>query len=327
MYKYGLFALAIVAGFLAYQGGYFGQYGAQVAPSDGGNGVGGGGGFGQLVSLSVQGFNKLNGSTANLNAELWNLAGTEKKISETNVNGASTSLGTSFDNTYSAYVLMGNDNYRSTTDRGPDYYYTKVPVSWTNRQGLVTYNDIKLYPEDTSAGTTSMTIYDDNSAETTANISIATGGTYSKLKLTLTATADQALGNPEFDGQAPLAICFNESANGNHSKIELVDNLGSIAIPKILGGKNVVSCWKANTNALVDGKDWTSKIYVELGAAKAASVAGTDSFGIIVLDKAHYVDDAQYDAVGYEDYSEFSTSTDLGINTNVLSRLVYETGI
>jgi hypothetical protein len=322
MYKYGLGVAAVAVVALLYNGGYLGQFGAQVVPTP----SGGGGGFGQLVSLSVQGFNKLNGSTANLNAELWNTDGTKKVIGETNVNGAPTSLGTSFDNTYSAYVLMGNDNYRSTTDRGPDYYYTKVPVSWIEKQGLYTPPDMQLYAEDTGAGTTVMTLYDDNSAETTANISIATGGTYSKLKLTLTATADQALGNPEFDGQAPLAVCFNDSTNGNISKVELTDNLGSIAIPKFLSGKNVVSCWKANTNALTDGKDWTSKIYVELGAAKAASAPGTDTIGIMVLDKAHYTDDTQHDAVGYEDYSELSTSADLGINTMVLSRLIYLTG-
>jgi hypothetical protein len=323
MYKYGLFALAVVAGLLAYQGGYLGQFGAQVVPTP----SGGGGGFGQLVSLSVQGFNELNGSTANLNAELWNPSGTQKIIGETNVNGAPTSLGTSFDNTYSAYVLRGNDNYRSTTDRGPDYYYTKVPVSWTNRQGLITYSDIKLYAEDTSAGTTSMTIYDDNTAETTANVSIATSGTYSKLKLTLTATADQALGSPEFDGDAPLAVCFNESVAGTFAKIELTDNVGTLTIPKFLGGENYVSCWKANTNAILDGKDWTSKIYVELNSGESVAAAGTESIGITVLDKAHYVDDAQQDAVGYEDYSVLGASADTAINSAVLSRLCYVTGI
>jgi hypothetical protein len=284
-----------------------------------------GGGFGQLVSLSVQGTRALNGSAEHVNALLFTPQG-EQVVSSTDIPGVLTSLGTSFDNTWSGYVMMGNDNF-AWTDRGIEVYYVKKPVGWTGRQGLITY-EWDVDEEDTTAATTAITFYDSNAAETTANISLSSGGSYTDAAIKIKSASDLCIGNREFDGQDPLALCFNETDAGDFKEIKPNENLGQIdSIPGFLRGINIVECWVVDTDALCDGETFETDLYYELNSGESVSAAGTDASYIMILDKSWFENDDLEPEAGYGDESGKVSDTDIGIDSRGMAIPVYLTGI
>lgn len=327
MYVLGLIALAAVA-YGAYSSGVLGQFPGQVTgggavpttiPATGMN-------YGTTVSLSVSALGMYNGTLARVNAELWD--GVSQVVAATDVNSALTSLSTNLPNIFTGYLMLGNDDYVSATDLGREVYYTKYPVSW-NQQGLLTKPNIPVYEEETAAGSSAISFYDNNVVETTANISITAGGTYSDGQIKIKATSDLCIGNPEFNGNKPLMICFNETDSGDFKEIKLTNNLGRAdSVPGFLSGYNVVDCWYADSNAICDGSNpFTSDIYYELNAGESVTTAGTDASFMMVLDKTYYLDDYQKWAVGYGDESNLGSDSDVGIDSMRLAIPVYLTGI
>lgn len=279
-------------------------------------------GYGQLVSLSVNGIDKYSGSAIAVNGELWD-SSNKQTAAETSVPSALTSLGTNFPNAFSGYVMLGNDNYESSTDRGTEYYYVKYPVSWNGIQGLITEDTINTYAEETATTTSFWTFYDDNTAETTANITVASGGTYTAAAVKMKSTASLCNGNPEFNGQHPIVWCFNETTAGMHKEIKPVINDGQVTTPGFLSGKNVVGCYYIKTDALCDGSYYTVDLYLEANSGQNPT-AGTDSFYIIPLDKCYHKNDDLKWVAGYGDESELAADTDCGYASIAAALQVYE---
>jgi len=271
--------------------------------------------FGQLVSLSVQGINKYTGSAVGVNAELYDDSN-KKLVTETSVASALTSLATNLDNSFSGYVMLGNDNYVSTADRGSDYYYVKYPVDWTDKQGLLTYDTIYTYAEETATGTSLWTFYDDHTAESTANITIGSGGTYTAASVKIMSSSDNCTGNPAlngYGGKKALGFCLNESTSGQFKEIKPQKNSGTFTTPGWLSGKNVVGCYYV-TDAVCDGDYFVTDLYFEANSGQ--DPASTDSVHVIPVDLCYYKDDNLKWQVGFGDESELSADTDCGIDSS-----------
>lgn len=288
--------------------------------------IGGQPGFGQLVTLQVKGNNKYNGTGVNVNAELYG-SDDGQKVSETSIARVLTQLSAALPNSFSGYVMIGNDNYESSTDRGQDWYYKKYPVSWSGMQGLLPYDNIDLYAEGAETGDMATDFYDSNTLESTANISIATGGSYTSATVRLLSTAQNNTGNPDFNGQYPLMLCFNETDSGDFFEIKPVNNAGSEPIPGFLRGSNVVSCWKIPTNALSDGATFDVVLYYKLNSGESVTAAGSDASYIIVVDKCYVRNDAQKWIAAYSDESDLVSDTDCGMPSAAVAIPVYLTGI
>ena len=318
--------LGLVAIMAASQFGIIPGQVAPVAPLAPGVPAPVGVGFGQLVSYSVRGVRRLNGTAENVNVELWSSDGSQV-TAETNAVSALTSLGTTLPNTFSGYVMMGNDNYESSTDRGDEVYYIKFPKSWSGVQGLITDDTIYVDREDTSTGTTAWTFYDDNTAETTANISIASGGTYTAASVKLKSASDVCTGNPAFNGQHPIVFCFNETDAGDFKEIKPLQNDGKAPVPGWTRGLNVVDCYYIPTDAICDGNYFTTDLYFELNSGESVTAAGTDSVYLMMMDRAFYKNDLQKWTSGYGDESDLVADTDVGISSEAHSLRIYNTGI
>jgi len=266
-------------------------------------------GFGQLVSFSVKGVDKYTGSAVNVNAELWSDENKQMKA-ETQVNQALTSLGTDYPNTFSGYVMLGNDNYESTTDRGTEYYYVKYPVSWTDKQGLLTEDTIYTYAEETATGTSLWTFYDDNTAETTANITIGSGGTYTAASVKLKSSSNKCFGHPELSNA--VGFCFNESTSGMFKEVKPQINSGTFTPPEFLSGKNIIDCYYV-TEAVCDGKYFETDLYFEAEAGQDPTTS--DYVFIIPVDKCYFLNDNNRWEVGFGDNSALASDTDCGIDS------------
>lgn len=268
-----------------------------------------------LVTLPVKGIDALAGSAGGMNAESWDLSNNEID-GETSVASATTSLGTDYPNTFSGYVLMGNDNYVSTSDRGTEYYYVKEDVSWVDKQGTLPVYQINSYAEETGTGTTIWEFYDQNSLETTANITIGSGGTYTSAAVKIKSQSNLCIGNPTLDGyngKKSVAWCFNESTAGMFKEIKPQKNSGFAPMPGFLKGQNVVECYYTH-DSKCDGAYWETDLFVEANAGKNPA-SGTDYIGIIPIDLCWYHNDLLKPAVGFGDESDLAADTDCGIDS------------
>jgi len=301
-----LIAIGVMTGYIKISGIGPAEPGVTTVPPSGG--------FGQLVSLSVKGVDKLRGTAFGANAESWSDDGNQM-VPETSIPSALTALGTSYPNTFSGYVMLGNDNYASTTDRGDDYYYVKYLVSWSGIQGLTTRDNIQTYAEETTTGTSLWTFYDDNTAESTANITIGSGGTYTASSVKLMSSSRNCTGNPSlngYNGKKAIGFCFNESTSGQFKEIKPQKNSGTFTAPGWLSGKNVVGCYYV-TDAVCDGDYFVTDLYFEANSGQ--DPASTDSVHVIPVDLCYYKDDNLKWQVGFGDESELSADTDCGINS------------
>ena len=271
------------------------------------------GSFGQLVTLSVRGVDKYTGNAVNVNAELWSSDNTQV-VSETNVNQALTSLSSSLPNSFDGFVMLGNDDYQSTTDRGTEYYYVKYPVSWSNIQGLVAKDTIYTYAEETPTGSSLWTFYDDGTKETTPNITIGSGGTYTAASVKMMSSSNRCFGNPSLKGMKPRIVgwCFNESTAGMFKEIKPLKNSGTFAVPEFLKGKNVVDCYYVHDD-LCDGAYFETDLYIEANAGQDPTTS--DYIGIIPVDLAWVKNDQGKWVVAFGDDSDLTSDTDAGIDS------------
>jgi len=261
--------------------------------------------FGTLVTLSVRGVDKLTGTAANVNAELWE--GDTQVVAETQVNAAVTQLSSSLPNTFSGFVLLGNDNFVSATDRGTEYYYVKYPVSWVDYQGTKVYDTIYTYAEETATGSSLFTFYDQNTAESTPNITIGSGGIYTDASIDIKTSSNKALGNPTIPQS--FGLCFNESTSGMFKEIRPTSYIAKFDPPGFLRGKNVVDCYVIS-DALTDGEKISVDLYIEANAGQNPSTS--DAIWVIPMDKTYYIDDHLNVAVGWGDDSDLTSDSDIG---------------
>ena len=168
---------------------------------------------GFAAAFSVSGMNPVTGLLTAVNAELFTDKDSQA-VAETSVASALTSLGTNFANTFSGYVMIGNDAEQSLTDRGDEFYYRKATAAWTNVGGLQTLERIPTYLE----GTPTWTGKDEGTVEATTNITVDSGESDTTLSVKIQVSASAYLGNPDPALDAfsknKLAVGFNESAGG-----------------------------------------------------------------------------------------------------------------
>src|SRR4030042_537519 len=98
----------------------------------------------QVMSVIGKALHWKSGTTADVNSEIYN-KDNGVVTGETRVNGATT-LSTNVPMYFSGYIMVGNDNFQSTTDRGAEYYYMKRDISY-GCIGSTSEKDFKLYNE------------------------------------------------------------------------------------------------------------------------------------------------------------------------------------
>lgn len=275
--EFWIIVVLIVLGYLFYTGKIKLPSGTGMTTTP----TGGGGYYGQLASLWIKSVDKYRGSADNLTAELWTIDN-KQKVSDTIIASALTNMSSNLPNSFDGYVMIGKDNYVTTSRYaiGDNYYYVKYPVSWTNKQGIVSFDDIKTYAEETSTGSDLWTFYDDNTAESTANITVGSGEAYTASSVKLKSSSNNCTGNPNlngYNGKKAVGFCFNESAStttGKWKEVKPNINSGTFTIPGWLSGKNVISCYYT-TDAKCDGEYFTTDLYFE---AQAGVNPGLDTY-------------------------------------------------
>lgn len=298
------------------------KFQAMDTGGEGGTTIVTGGGLGYATTVKASALDKYTGSLAVVNMELWS-SDNKQYVAETLSNAELTTLTTDAPNTFSGYLMVGNDNFESATDRGTDYYYTKYPVSWKN-QGTVVFDRIPVCKE----STVTWTGYDDGVAETTLNVSVGTDQTITSTELKIAAGGDSCLGNPQLE--YPLAVCFNVSGTGAGSKlsdwdeVKVANSAGTIDAPGFIEGKSIIG----------------GKCYV-LPVPKALEDYASFRFGIVLdpatgvdpgtgaviyahlLDKTYYKNDDGLWVVGFGDESNVGSDSDIGIQTLGNEKAIY----
>lgn len=271
----------------------------------------------QQAALYVGAKDWLNGTVlpnSFVNAELWNSAD-QQIATETAVNSANVQLTSVLPQQFSGYVMLGNDNFASTTDRGQEYYYRKILVPNTGFTGRV---DVGQQPVAIESGIT-WTGYRDGVSQTTWNETsgITAGATNNIMEVKFAADAGAFLGNPDLtSADHPLAMCFNETTAGTFDYVKPANNDGQLsATPKFLTGKNILSCWNLQTGPIKDSGYYRVPLVIKaLPGATTAGMSGSNRIGVMLLDKCFIKDDNTKWGLAYGKDSGISTSTDCGIN-------------
>ncbi len=281
---------------------------ATIGPAPSGDGIVGPG-F-ATGTLNLESFDFYKSTNANVNAELWDNTNTQR-VAEASVTGI-TQFSTSAPTTLDGYVMMGNDDFQSGTDRGSEVYYTKQSVSWVN-EGTPIVPKITVYNESTPTWTG----YDDGTGETTLNVSVGSGATVTSTELKIAAGADACVGNPEF-GSEVLAVCFNVSGSGATRDWEIVrptQYTKKIDVPDFLSGHSIIDskCYVLPTNAVCDYGEY--RFYIVMEAASGKDPVAADRLNAILLDKAYGKNDDSIWTPVWGDDSATGTDKDVGIDS------------
>lgn len=204
---------------------------------------------------------------------------------------------------FDGYIMTGEDG-----GSGTDYYFTKTPMGWSC-QGKYEYpNKIKVAKE--SAVT--FTGYDDGTKETTTNITVGTSKVTST-EIKIAADGGECIGNPNLPN--PIMLCVNGSSSvlAKFNEIKPTGMTRTNYIPSILTDVgSVKACYILPINALCDGAEdrryWTIDPISD-------PVPETDWVDICLIDKNYYENDNYYYEPGWEDYSAYTTASDIGIAT------------
>lgn len=282
------------------------------------------------AALSASGYDPLAAAGTNVNVELWSgtLGGTTGRVvGETQANAALTSISTNLPNTFTGYLMVGNDNFVSTSDRGTEYYYRESPITWTTAQGLLSFPDgvadkIPTFAE----GTLTDSFYDGGTVESTANVSIGSGATVTNTEIRMQVSANGAYGNPQLSN--PILACFNQSANAAvldyirpQSFTDIVTAPKSTQAMQILGGE----CYVLPTSALIDNAGVLSgpysaynsnpqayRFFITIKALSGKNPGTSDSSFFIPFDKTYFKDDLGNWQIGWGKDSLVGSSTDIG---------------
>jgi hypothetical protein len=275
-------------------------------------------GVGYATTVSVKGYNPMNGSLAFANAEILQADGSAK-VGETSVPGAITAVSTSMPNSFNGFVMLGNDNYVSTTDRGADSYYTKTALVYANSGSpdVVTVNT-------PTEGTLTWVGYDDGTAETLLNVTVGTSE-ISTTELKMTVSAGGVYGNPQLDN--PIAVCFNASSDTAGTKayfdyIKPVNYVSEIDPPGFLATQNIIAgkCYVLPTGALSDvsatgagSSNLFYRFYVRIKPASGLNPSTTtDAIDVIALDKTYYKNEQSVWVSGFGVEKSLGADTDVG---------------
>jgi len=247
---------------------------------------------------------KLTGLVPTVNVELIDANGA-RVVSETVISAQGGSLTTTGPTTFEGYVVFGNDNYQSSTDRGSEVYYRKLPAVWTQK------SNIELGVYDTyNESTITWTGYDDETKETTLNVTVDSGQTVISTELKLTSASKAAIGNPDFAN--PIAVCFNATTYASYDEIRPASYKEKIDVPGFLSGRNIVGrCYVLDTPALMNFAEYTFSIVID--PQTSFNPGDTESIYAFFLDKTYVKDDDQNWVGAWADDSDLTADTDAGI--------------
>ena len=276
-------------------------------------------GFAAVVKVS--GYHPITGTMATVNTELWG-SDNVQTVGETISAGALTTLTSTAPNTFNGYMMLGNDNFESTTDRISEVYYHKKVVSWTNKAGDIAFDRVPLYNESTVSWVT----YDDGTAESNISFAVGSGATVTTTELRIEPSSNSVLGNPDFS--RPLAICFNESTSGLFEEVRPAQYDEIISVPGFLSARNVIKsqCYVLQTPALyegVQGQPQFYRFYIRMEAKAGTDPSASNWIGVILLDKTYLKDDNQVWQSGFSDESAISSDTDVGMDALAQHKPIY----
>lgn len=310
----GILAVAVIVGFVT---GYIPL--PDTAPvtgavvGDGTTVVGAPSSNGFATSVSTSGYDPIGASATNVNAELWEVrsdGSMSNVVGETNANAGVTSLATTLPNTFNGFIMIGNDDATSGTDRGTEYYYSKNSVSWANREGLIVFDRLPTYAE----GTLTESGYDDGTLESTLNVTVGSGSRVTTTELRIEVSADAVFGNPEVS--RPIAVCFNETTAGMFSEIKPKSFDSTIPVPEHLSSFSYLSpCYVLPISALQEGVAGEQSSYrfgIDIEANAGQNPGVTDNSHALFLDATYYQNDAGEWVTGFEDKSSTTADADIG---------------
>lgn len=269
-----------------------------------GGGTGGGAGGQEDATFKAGSRNIYTKAYVTTNAEVRESDHTAQ-LGETNVTSTLTSLSTTMPISMEGYMMIGNDNYESTTDRGTEIYYKKVAVSYTN-EPVVSMGTIELYPEDTGP---TWTGYDDGTAEAALNISVGTS-TITSTELKLAATSQTCIGNPQIDH--PVGVCFNVTTLSYWDDYRPSSYVDTFTTPEFMKGYNVIGCYILDTPAICDGNSFKFGITQDPGST---NIPTTEKAYAIVVDKTYCLNDADQWVECWGDDSNVASDADVGIDS------------
>lgn len=265
-------------------------------------------------------YNKSTSARPDVNGELWDGEfGSDATTvqGETQINSAATQLSATVPQKLGKFfVMIGNDNYVSDTDRGLDYYYRKFDYEVNECMSTKIFDDLTVYQE----GTPTWTFYEDGTSETTANITVGSGETYTDGELKFKAGTDACIGNPEFNGGDVVAVCFNGSVENDWDSVKpespyIKGDENGFSAPQFLSGTNVIGdvCYVLDTDAVCDSNSYKFGVRLEAEAATNPG-GGGETVSAILIDKSYYLNDLGKWEVGWEDASNTVSDSDIGID-------------
>lgn len=277
------------------------------------------------ATVRVSAVDLLAGTTpANINTALLELDKKTYVAAEQDATTKADVLSTAAPNTFNGYLLIGNDNYlaggtSAVTDRGAEYYYQTIPVSWANK---VTHDipEVKACLEGTY---TYSSLVDAGTAEIeddTFSVAVGSGATVDTTKVTVSVgTADSCLGKPT--AAFPLAYCFNTTAAGNSfwEEVRPLNFAGTVPVPLHLAGNNVLGgvCYQLPTKLMDSTEPGTTTAFewaLRLRAKSGADPTAAHNITGIPLDACDSANDAGVWVEGYGSDTRIVTAEDCGID-------------
>lgn len=280
------------------------------------------GGIGYATTISVSAQNALTGAAVtDARVSLYSNANDFAVQDGGAVTGTYT-VSSAAPNSLTGYAMVGNDQNQGT-DGGTEWYYRKIPVSYTNKGAYQIFDPsgaarVKLQPEATSV---TVTGYDDGVAEATLNVTVGTA-VITSTELKLQPAASTTLGNPDFAN--PIGVCINESTAGTFDEIKPTNNAGSFGVPAFLKGKNVLSCHVLSTGALSDDTDSATNLEYRFSLTIDPNNNPSDSMSatVMIMDKTYFIDDSNVWQSGFGDDSEKGTDYDPGMDSIVNQKVI-----
>jgi len=253
---------------------------------------------------------------SDVNAELWE--GDNRWASAFAVDASPDSISSMPNTVTDGFLMVGNDNYVSTTDLGGEVYYTQYPVNYVNK-GEFHLGEISVYNETTPTWTG----YDDGTSESTWNITIGTAELLKTGEIRIQAGENGCLGNPSLT--KPLALCAygnNASTSDRFEYAKPTSNSGSFDAPEFLSNVIDDKCYILNVaDALCDSDGYRFYISVKPKATIDPQVNEYITFHL--LDKTYFLNDAKDWTTGWAFDSDKVSDTDIGFDGASYTKILY----
>lgn len=248
-------------------------------------------------------------ATSNVNYRFLNMDNS-LRVAETQVTADPQTQGT-MPNSFEGYLIVGNDAALGT-DRGSEVYYSKKYVKWTNDDSPE-LGQVQLFNE----STITWRGYDSGVEESTTNLTIGSGASYTRLDLEYEAMDNGCIGNPDFK---KLAIGFNYTNATVLSRFDWIKPktgyyVGTDSVPEYTAGLAFQPTIYVLPEAAFVCDSGTYKIPIEIKAKAGSDPAVQDYAFAHMFDWSYFLDDTGKISSGWEDKSNIAADVDVGLDT------------